>query len=111
MGYPSIKRIMQVCNVGQDTAKKIRGLMENACEVPARVDKAFDAIDKQLETFGVEAVRDNDWAHFYGDIGLLYCNAGDSYAGTILYDTRNEQWHATTLGDLLERPSMAKRFE
>ena len=65
---------------------------------------ALTALDKLLETCGMEAVCNDD----VDDIAH-YCNTGDMYAPTLMllstYDLRGwwRRWHLGSLGDLIER--------
>lgn len=70
---------------------------------------AFDAI---LDTCGVEAIDaaaigddDVDWDSFWCDTVALYCNAGDTYASTILWDRDAGRFRITTWGDWVESRS------
>lgn len=73
-----------------------------------RIDEALDAINNILGGYGVEATRDNDLTGYYGDIGLLYVNLGDTYAPTVVYDTRSDKWIIASWSDVVERNE--KRF-
>ena len=73
-----------------------------------KIDKALENINQWLDGCGVEAIRDNQFKGYYADIGLLYVNMGDSYAGTIIYDTRKDKWFCCSIGDIVE--GQCKRF-
>lgn len=66
-------------------------------------DETLELANTLLEGFGVEAVRDNEWSGYFGDIGLLYVNTGDTYTTTLLYDTRTSRYYVASLGDFLEK--------
>lgn len=68
----------------------------------------LEAIDKLLETYGVEAIR-GDWQNGYWcDIVAAYCNTGDTYAVTVIH-VRGDSWNPagrfiiSTLGDFVEQ--------
>lgn len=68
-----------------------------------RVDIALDQINKVLQGYGIESIKDNQWDRYYCDIGLLYVNMGDTYIPTVIYDTRKETWHICSWGDYVEK--------
>jgi hypothetical protein len=68
----------------------------------------LEEIDKLLGTFGTEAIR-GDWQNGYWcDIVAAYCNAGDTYATTVI-QVRGEcrfdhsRFIVSTMGDFVER--------
>lgn len=70
-----------------------------------RIEARMAAIDKILRTFGVESIQieDGDFDDPYWDNTIaLYCNAGDTYARTILYDIETCRYRITTWGDWYE---------
>ena len=109
MGNPSVKTIIERlgtrCN-SKETAGRIRALM--AATSHKEIDQALDSMNNLLGGYGVEALRDTDWGQYYNDIGLLYVNVGETYAPTILYDTRLEKWIVGSWGDYVEH--YYKRF-
>ena len=117
---PSVKRIMNVLgdnlrkDYGNDAvnkAKLIRAYMEMgeiSRDVRHPVDDALDNINRILNGYGVEAIRDNQWAPYYMDIGLLYVNMGDTYTGTVIFDTRSKRFIVSDWGTIVERNE--KRF-
>jgi len=67
------------------------------------VDCILDVCDQLLDTCGVESVNDeNSWDDYYANSIALYCNTGDSYAPTILYDTEMGLFDVTSWGDFVE---------
>lgn len=68
------------------------------------VDKAMDLFNEEVEGFGVEGIRGDYWVDsFYGDIVALYVNMGDTYNGTLLYETETGRFMLTTWGDWVEK--------
>lgn len=103
MHAPSIKRLMAFFpNVAPIELNAVKRAIQFAADATT-VDAALEVANKALEGFGVEAVNDNKRSRYYGSIGLLYVNTGDSYNATILYDTRRERFILATLGDVVER--------
>lgn len=67
-------------------------------------DAALDDADRRLEGHGVEAIRgDYHVDNYYYDIVALYVNMGDTYNGTILYETDTGRFLVTTMGDWVEQ--------
>lgn len=85
--------------------------MKRTINESKNVDEALHRCNELLNGYGVEAVRGRDWiSHYYQDINLLYVNKGDTYAPTIIYDTKKEIYYVgTSWGDIVE--SDMKRFE
>jgi hypothetical protein len=64
---------------------------------PETIMLAFDAL---LETYGTEAI----WAESSCTKPVAeYCNSGDTYTATILYDYRRGKFCLTSFGDWIER--------
>ena len=68
----------------------------------------LESIDNLLGTFGTEAIR-GDWQNGYWcDIVASYCNAGDTYAVTVMH-VRGDSWSGqgrfivSSWGDWVER--------
>jgi hypothetical protein len=85
-----------------------------ACRRALRVTRGtpergrLEAIDKLLGTHGTEAIR-GDWQNGYWcDVVAAYCNAGDSYATTVIH-ARGSSSHSSgrfivgCIGDFVER--------
>lgn len=70
---------------------------------PRAIDDAMQKIDKMLEGFGVEGIREEDvFDRFWQDHGAIYSNMGDTYDETILYDTVEGIFMVTSFGDFIE---------
>lgn len=94
---PSVRTLMQIKDVTEIEAQAIRAIMR---ESPGRIDgqTRMQRIDRILRTFGVEYVPIGAGANsppFY------YCNAGDSYAVTVI--KRKGRFIVSSWGDLVER--------
>lgn len=88
-------------------AIRIRRAMEQATGHDS-IDRALEAINGILSGYGIEAIEGRGYSSYYGHIGLLYVNMGDTYTTTVVYDTRKQQWIVASWGDLVERDE--KRF-
>lgn len=95
--------------------KKIRGIIRGnidpasvpACQQwidqcynrPSDIELRLSAINAILDCHGVEAIP----ANFCGAYPrACYCNAGDTYNATILFDYENDQFLLTSWGDFYE---------
>lgn len=108
MAYPSVKSIQAMFNssrrtvVDEETAKKIRSLMEGA-RTNRGVEDALEAISKLIGGFGHEVIRGQEYTGgFWGDVVLAYVNTGDAYNATVFYDIGKGQWGAGAYGDWVE---------
>jgi len=101
---PSIKRLTESLNITREQAKLVRASIHNANLDGMSIQTAMDIIDKALETHGVEVIRQEDiWNKFWCDARYVYCNTGETYCPTIVYDVDIEQFLLTSWGDLVER--------
>lgn len=66
------------------------------------VDTALEYANTVLGGSGVEALYGSYVDSYYHDLRLLYVNQGDSYATTLLYDTKYSQFGITSWGDWIE---------
>lgn len=84
--------------------KACRMALRKTAKVPER--ERLEAIDKLLETCGVEAIR-GEWQNGYWcDIVACYCNTGDTYATTVMQvrtDFGGSRFIITSWGDWIER--------
>lgn len=65
------------------------------------VGDVLDKINKEVEGYGVEVVRDHEQRQFWGDVRLKYINMGDAYVNTIIYDIDKELFVVNTLEDYI----------
>jgi hypothetical protein len=107
MGLPSKKKIQEWFGAyfqheGVDP-KVGAAMVRKALEEAKNPDAALDAVNALIRGHGIEAIRgDYQVDRYYYDIVALYVNMGDSYAGTLLYETDTRQFHVTTMGDWVE---------
>ena len=126
MPYPGVKTLMTHLGVERDKAQRIRGLMDGSAKTRTyasvvawesqlynpskRLDRALLAINEELDTFGVEPIRAADhYDSYWGDTVALYCNTGDSYGATILYDVQRDSWYVTSYGDWIDQYERSRR--
>lgn len=112
--YPSVKTIETRLNVSNETAKTIRKLMDGrlvpeevseptkkwvqSCyNEPSEVEKIMSAIDFVLETYGCEVI------FIDGYPAMEYCNTGDTYAMTVMYDYKVNRFRIMSWGDWWEK--------
>lgn len=109
MNLPSLATLQTHLKVDRLGAVKIRKAMEKVQEVSPiesdylhrRIHEALKVADEVLGTHGVEG--------FTGEGGgLSYCNAGDTYAVTLIFDWKHFRFVVGCWGDIVEREP--KRF-
>jgi hypothetical protein len=108
MRYPSIKTIETRLNLDQETATKVRGLIDGSIdpetvpETVAWIDQCYHrpsdyglimhAIDAVLENYGVCRLNSR----------YRFSNTGDTYAPTVILDNETGRFLITSWGDLVE---------
>jgi hypothetical protein len=119
MRIPSIKTLATHLRLSHDNATRLRKLLDGRLDpmtfarVEAWVRQCYNrprqcelimcAADELLETHGVEVITGEYVDNYHGAIRYEYCNAGDTYAATLVRDTRNGRYLVTSVGDLIER--------
>ena len=89
-----------------DSAKACRLALRRTARLPE--NERLEAINKLLETYGVEAIR-GEWQNGYWcDIVACYCNTGDTYDLTVLQvrgetSFDNSRFIVSSWGDWVER--------
>ena len=122
MKTPSIKNIMSTLRVDEQTAATVKGLLAGTIAPDNRnyrgyheshkVGAVLKLISDLTECHGVEYLRaKKDRYSFSQSFGVDYVNAGDMYAATVFYDYTTGRYRLGCLGDFLESPRHAKRFE
>lgn len=124
---PSIDKIESIGGIDRADAIRIRRLLDGrddpadteegkkyiaSCfSQPDHVDLTLEVIDKILGTCGIEALHAEsiyDW--YYQDIAALYCNNGQSYDATILYDIDRMAFYVTSWADWVETAERNGRY-
>ena len=67
------------------------------------IDAILDDVNDALRAHGIESIEGTWHDRYYQNIVALYVNMGDTYNGTILYDTTKNRFYATSWGDWVER--------
>ena len=98
--YPSIKALMQIKDVTRADAKQIRAVM--ACPTLGVGPTRMQQIDSILRTCGVERI---ERGHGRKSPAIVYCNAGDTYAVTVLRvrTPDGRRFRVGCWGDIVER--------
>lgn len=97
MGFPSVRTIMTIEGITQETAKQIRQALESSSDP----EKALSKVDNLMGTCGVEYVKHvND--NMFVLKGISYCNAGDSYDRTLLYLHDKQIFRVGNWADIVE---------
>ena len=92
MRAPSMETLMQVPDMTEEVAKRIRQLIHDGKPITA-----LRYADEKIGTYGVEHCRNNKgWVEFY------YCNTGDTYATTLCYRPGSRRVWVGTWGDFVE---------
>lgn len=116
---PSEKRLVELLRISPEQAKTIRRIIrgpaptDESTEFPRTVrwirschnmpmpgERRMAAIDEVLGTFGVESIARADSGVFEAPL-LTYCNAGDTYAATIVRH-RGGSYRISSWGDAVE---------
>lgn len=121
MNTPSIKTIAEGLNLDRDQARQIKDLIsgktepENVpshCHYSHKIAAILEACNTIGEFAGVEYIADKrDQDNYIDAYGLSYLNAGDTYTPTLIYDHAAGRYFVTSIGDILENPRHARRFE
>lgn len=65
------------------------------------VDEALDTTNRLVRAHGVAEIRGKYVDRYFGEIVALYVNMGDSYSGTLLFNTVTKKFSLTTWGDFV----------
>jgi hypothetical protein len=125
---PSVDRIESIGGIDRETAIKIRRLLDGrddpmdyeagrkldrACfHAPDKIYSLMTVVDDLLGTYGIECIRaTEEWDRFHGDVVAEYCNNGQSYDATILYDTERMVFYVTSWADWMETAERNRRYK
>lgn len=95
---PSIDKLMEIKDVTEEQATLIRHIWHTVGNRP----EARQRIDGVLNTHGVEYLG----YHRQRGIGVYYCNAGDTYATTVVF--LGPVMRVACWGDYAERSDIAR---
>lgn len=88
-------------DVDQDVADEIMDIIQDVGS-DRETSKAMSEIDKLIETHGVESIEGADQGRYWFNTVALYCNTGDTYAATILYNVAEGKFELTSYGEFIE---------
>lgn len=113
--FPSVKRIASRLNIDRETAQTIRHIMDGSVDpksfdsvdswlrqcynMPNTVELRMCAINEVLGTHGVEALGEMT---FPNGPHYSYCNTGDTYACTVMYDHHENEFLISDWGSIAE---------
>jgi hypothetical protein len=80
---------------------KARALKRLVRQSHGNPEVTMEVIDDLLGTFGVESL-DFEPDNFRKNPDYLYCNTGDTYAGTVLYSFSQRKYFLWNWGDVVE---------
>jgi hypothetical protein len=101
---PTIKNIVAVLGVSTAQANAIRAVLLSSEKSGVDIDPALEFVNATVGAHGIEAVRGEIHVdNYFGDIVGLYVNTGDTYNGTVVYDTTKGTFSVTTLGFWVEQ--------
>lgn len=108
-----VSHIAEFLNIDILQAAAVRGLVDGSIDpqtvpeteqwvrdcynMPYADELIMHAIDATIETFGVESAGGNGECYHFD-----YCNAGDTYATTVIYDRQSGEYMIGCWGDLVE---------
>lgn len=79
---------------------------------PDTVALKLAACDELLDTCGTESMRaEGEWDRYYQDTVAIYCNNGQSYNPTVLYDVERDVFYVVSTGDWQQTAERNHRFK
>lgn len=87
--------------VSPDTFQSVHNWSRECYNLPSRRERVMCAADELLETCGVEGVDQEDGDHQRGS-RYTYCNTGDSYVCTVVYDREKDRFLLWSYSDIAE---------
>jgi hypothetical protein len=100
-----IADIKKICgNEGCDDAKAMQILKLMRGTKGSVVEGNLEQINDLVKGYGVESIKVDDGGvgGYWMDAIGAYVNMGDTYAPTVVFDARNDQWLITSWGDIVE---------
>jgi hypothetical protein len=97
------KQIAEYFDIDDNVADGIRAAMKLGEDGNRQASDAMKAINGLLDGHGVEAIRGDYYVdRYHGEVVATYVNMGDTYVGTVLYETETGQFMLTDLGGWVE---------
>ena len=115
----SLKYMSENLNISKEKAKEIKALcnyeinpnryeyvqnwIRQCYNIPSRDEMILLAIDEIIGGYGTEAIqKENEHVdNYHFDIIFTYVNMGDTYIASVFYDTKNNKYFISCLGNLL----------
>jgi hypothetical protein len=108
MPAANAKNIQEWLGLDAPAAKYLASVVKNENDP----DVTLEAANTLMNAHGIEAIRgDYHVDNYYYDIVALYVNTGDTYNGTLLYETDKDRFLVTTFGDWVERNEKRYRIQ
>lgn len=104
MSVPGVDAIQQSLGIESEKAKQVHDAFLRCLAGQLEAEQAMEELNDVLDFHGVEAITGDyhvDRYHF--NIVATYCNAGDSYRTTVLYETETGEFHLVSWGDWVEQ--------
>jgi hypothetical protein len=99
MPAANAKNIQEWLGLDAQESKHLASVVKNENDP----DVTLQLADKLMNANGIEAIRgDYHVDNYYYDIVALYVNTGDTYNGTLLYETEKDRFLVTSYGDWVE---------
>lgn len=121
---PSIDKIESIGGIDRADAIRIRRLLDGRDDPmdyeagqrrvrecyhpPERIDLIMTVVDGILGTYGTECIRTDGWG---GEAVAEYCNNGQSYDATVLYDVERDAFYVTSWADWVETAERNGRYK
>jgi hypothetical protein len=114
----TLKDISTLLNVDKETAKIIKKVINGKIDpetfsdvrkwadqcynLPSQYELIQGALNQIIGTYGTESIVEDNWKSYYHNINFIYCNTGDIYQSTIIFDTENGIFFIGSVGDVME---------
>jgi len=96
---PSIEMMVKRLHLKKVDATALKAEMKRG-----NADRVLDMANSMIGGYGVESAQDELYweSSYYGPIGLLYVNMGETYNVTLCYDTHKRIMFIGSMGDWVE---------
>ncbi len=103
MPAANAKNLQEWFQIEPSIAKALAQEMKAAEGGRDSVERAIKNVDVVIHGYGVEGIE-GEWVNnYWGNTVGLYVNMGDTYNGTVIYDTIRQKFSVTTMGDWVEK--------
>lgn len=100
------KLIKKVINgdIDPETFSNVESWIRKCYNPPSRYELIQEALNQIIGAYGTEPIEIEDsWIDsYYHNINFIYCNTGDIYQLTIMFDTEKEVFFIGSVGNILE---------